>query len=160
MEELVVWFVKGLGTDARGFGSWIMTFVFLFVAVRNGWIKTPGILGKPLFQKHIAPNGSTKYKLVMPNGAVFKCPDNQYEGTCKPRFDNIENVLQAVKSVTDPEWFMRIENTLDENNQYNKDLSSRWAALMTGLGVIVQDILKKNPDMYFPRKSKDVLGLD
>jgi len=160
MEELVVMIAQGFASEARGFGSWMMMLVFLAVAVRNGWIKTPGILGKPLFQKYSATNGSTKYKLLMPNGSDFKCPDDQYRKTCEPRFDNLEKVLQAVKSVTDPEWFMRIENTLEENSQYNKELSSKWSSLMTGLGVIVQDILKKNPDMYFPRKSKDVLGLD
>uniref|UniRef100_A0A6M3K2E9 Uncharacterized protein n=1 Tax=viral metagenome TaxID=1070528 RepID=A0A6M3K2E9_9ZZZZ len=160
MEEMVIWFAKGMTSDARGVGSWMMMLVFLFVAVRNGWIKTPGILGKPLFEKYFAANGSPRYKLIMPNGMPFRCPDNQYAGTCKPRFDQLENVMQAVKSVSDPEWFNRIEKIANQNKQYNITAASNWAALMTGLGVIVQDILKKNPDLYFPRKSKDVLGLD
>ena len=160
MEELVIWLIKGMASDARGFGSWMMLLVFLFVAIRNGWIKTPGILGKPLFKTYLASNGSTQYQIILPNGRLLKSPDDQYRETCSPHFEAIENVMCSVKSVSDPEWFERIEKIVNENKLYDKEFTSKWGALMQGLGVIVQDILKKNPDLYIPRKSKDVLGLD
>lgn len=68
------------------------------------------------------------------------------------------------KKLQQPEWFNSMEEWVKGMNVFKEDIDSKWGALIMGLGVISNYIMRKcekeGEPIFLPKKSKEVMGLD